>query len=964
MVQLRLIAENAASRTGSREKQASHPGVANAVALVGLAILVCLFFYKTTIFGQPISKIDQLYQVDSLFNTQAIKAPRAEPDIDPSSYRLFFPTSHFVESVYRDFQLPLWNPLNGCGFPLIGDLQSHLFSPFHLLSVYSSLRAYDLYIVLKIALAALATFALGRLLGISILGSCLASTAFALSPSLLHVGHLESQEYLLPGVDLAFVWLARKPTAARAAATGLVCTLAIATMHPEFAFFAVAGGALLSLALLTIKPGLPLPARLLTWLKVISVTALVAFLTAAPLLFPFVELLQNCFFYKETWKGEVRPLAALHNYLKGAFLASERNAPFMGALAIPLIPLAFLRPSATTKAVLAVWGLALLFCMRFGWLAQLLSVKPFNYLNAFYGCSELLLLSALCAGAGLDRLTQFSGKATGRGRLVLFAIAVAAVLLGTLADGSAGVSGGALVAGGASLVWQYIKEHQLRMIAVWLVASLSIALACLAKPLNRLHPATLAVVLVALNFFSIALISRRSLPVQESFNMNPPDAVRYLQEHDGRCLAAGEHFFLPNTNLLFKVMDCRNFNPFSARRYREFFDSHDFWHCQVQSLNVPERLDHLVDLASVKYVATRDILTSVDDSEWSSGCVPLTVRSTGRIAFGLRLQKASIYYDTINSQADGQLLLRVHGYASGRYALQYVLLDSRSRPVWSGPQQMVSSKQAGQHLTIWPVNVPIPLSVEDGAELYLDFKVYDSWTGKFLEPDGKKVTATGACIQLARFTIKRAMPTAQGAGTQPATGPAAGQTSAAPDRHFVLAEETKNGMRVYKNLKAVPAAYVIFEPLCVHSREEALNMIRRLAFDARSQAVLELPENAPDQPTSTASSSFTAQANLERPNPTTVRVRTDSPKEGFLILTDLMYPGWKAYVDGSKTDIFYANYIFRAVRLPAGRHVVEFKFMPDSFLAGLALAACGILITMALTISSLMRTLKRRSLGT
>jgi uncharacterized membrane protein YfhO len=75
-----------------------------------------------------------------------------------------------------------------------------------------------------------------------------------------------------------------------------------------------------------------------------------------------------------------------------------------------------------------------------------------------------------------------------------------------------------------------------------------------------------------------------------------------------------------------------------------------------------------------------------------------------------------------------------------------------------------------------------------------------------------------------------------------------------------------------------------------------------------------------------------------------VVVETESADDALLVLTDTYYPGWRAKVDGSDAEILRADYVFRAVVLPAGNHTVEFEFKPRSFLFGAALSCLGGLI--------------------
>jgi len=61
---------------------------------------------------------------------------------------------------------------------------------------------------------------------------------------------------------------------------------------------------------------------------------------------------------------------------------------------------------------------------------------------------------------------------------------------------------------------------------------------------------------------------------------------------------------------------------------------------------------------------------------------------------------------------------------------------------------------------------------------------------------------------------------------------------------------------------------------------------------------------------------------------TEVAVETNSPSAALLVLTDVWHPWWRAEVDNIPTQILKADVLFRAVAMPAGRHVVRFTFHP------------------------------------
>jgi hypothetical protein len=62
--------------------------------------------------------------------------------------------------------------------------------------------------------------------------------------------------------------------------------------------------------------------------------------------------------------------------------------------------------------------------------------------------------------------------------------------------------------------------------------------------------------------------------------------------------------------------------------------------------------------------------------------------------------------------------------------------------------------------------------------------------------------------------------------------------------------------------------------------------------------------------------------------PNTVRARVSAPVDSFMVSNDNYDRFWTATVDGSRVPIYRANYTYKAIRLPAGEHVVEWHYNP------------------------------------
>ena len=69
--------------------------------------------------------------------------------------------------------------------------------------------------------------------------------------------------------------------------------------------------------------------------------------------------------------------------------------------------------------------------------------------------------------------------------------------------------------------------------------------------------------------------------------------------------------------------------------------------------------------------------------------------------------------------------------------------------------------------------------------------------------------------------------------------------------------------------------------------------------------------------------------------PNYLKYSSDSKKDGIAIFSEIYYAqGWNAYLDGKLTSHFRANYVLRGMQIPAGNHLIEFKFEPSTYWIG------------------------------
>lgn len=93
-------------------------------------------------------------------------------------------------------------------------------------------------------------------------------------------------------------------------------------------------------------------------------------------------------------------------------------------------------------------------------------------------------------------------------------------------------------------------------------------------------------------------------------------------------------------------------------------------------------------------------------------------------------------------------------------------------------------------------------------------------------------------------------------------------------------------------------------------------------------------------------STATIQLTDYKPNHLTYQTKANG--EQLAVFSEIYYDkGWKAYVDGEEVPYMRANFVLRAMKVPAGEHTVEFKFKPAAFYTGQKISLIASLLLFA-----------------
>jgi hypothetical protein len=177
-----------------------------------------------------------------------------------------------------------------------------------------------------------------------------------------------------------------------------------------------------------------------------------------------------------------------------------------------------------------------------------------------------------------------------------------------------------------------------------------------------------------------------------------------------------------------------------------------------------------------------------------------------------------------------------------------------------------------------------------------------------------------------------------------------GRAALDPERYRKAYEN--ESVVVYENLQALPRLFWVPR---VRTADRWAGMAALKSgrvgddvFDPRRSALVEVPRGVtgPDPtlatPPGDSNAELRSRVEILDLQPGEVRVRLESPADGLLVHGTNMASGWMAAVDGARVPVYRTDGFVQGVIVPAGSHVVEFRYAPVSFVVGAATSLAGL----------------------
>ena len=138
---------------------------------------------------------------------------------------------------------------------------------------------------------------------------------------------------------------------------------------------------------------------------------------------------------------------------------------------------------------------------------------------------------------------------------------------------------------------------------------------------------------------------------------------------------------------------------------------------------------------------------------------------------------------------------------------------------------------------------------------------------------------------------------------------------------YIMAGKAENA--VFQNPESNGYAWFPSAIQKVTTDDEEINMLATM--DTKSTATVNEAEFG-----NVKAGSGTVQLSQRSPNELIYSI--DAHQSGLVVFSEIYYPvGWKAFVNGTETDIIRTNYLLRGIVVPSSQSTVEMRFEPSSY---------------------------------
>ena len=164
---------------------------------------------------------------------------------------------------------------------------------------------------------------------------------------------------------------------------------------------------------------------------------------------------------------------------------------------------------------------------------------------------------------------------------------------------------------------------------------------------------------------------------------------------------------------------------------------------------------------------------------------------------------------------------------------------------------------------------------------------------------------------------------------------------------YVLQRDEQGQVVPIANNTANGNAWFVSSVKAVNTPDEEMKALDKL--DTKHVAVVNKTKFADAAAKTTFAVDSTATIKLDEYRPNKLTYTSQNSNEGLAVFSEVYYAnGWNAYIDGKLVPHFEADYMLRALKVPAGKHTIVFTFEPQVIKTGSTIALVSFIVMLLL----------------
>ncbi|MDQ3019202.1 MAG: YfhO family protein [Bacteroidota bacterium] len=168
-------------------------------------------------------------------------------------------------------------------------------------------------------------------------------------------------------------------------------------------------------------------------------------------------------------------------------------------------------------------------------------------------------------------------------------------------------------------------------------------------------------------------------------------------------------------------------------------------------------------------------------------------------------------------------------------------------------------------------------------------------------------------------------------------------------KYKINVDEKSKSKSLTTNPGYLPRAKMFYDVKIIEDENQLKDFMKSNDFDYNKTLVIEkAPPNMtlPDLSKSDSFPQVNSNAVISEYGMNKIRLDVETDENGFLFLSEIYYPDWKAYVDGKETEIYRADFSLRAIYLEKGKHSVELIYESNEFDLGAKISAAAFFLSL------------------